>query len=203
MTTHASIDIETMSTRANAVVLSVGICFFEDTKIQPFDEIVQNGIELFFDQKIQTDSGRRIDAKTMMWWKEQGEEAQRCLNPTDVIHPREFYRHFESFCMKADMNMGWVQRYCKWYVRGPTFDISIMDDLFADHNVTPPWKYYLVRDIRTWLDDYGLEDNLQLRKPPQMIPHNALHDAAFDAWQMQQFMHIPPDQLDVQEKIRK
>lgn len=197
MTVHASMDIETLSTRAQAVVLSIGMCFFDDAKVQTFDEIVDSGIELFFDRDSQVEKGRHIMPSTIQWWNQQGEEARRVLEAEDVITPRDFYPHFEAFCEKSGLNSNWVKKYCKWYIRGPHFDISITDNLFEDYNVDTPWKYFKVRDIRTWLECNGLEDNAKLVKPSSMVAHNALHDAAFDAYMMQQVLHNPLDKLEL------
>lgn len=202
MTVLASIDIETLSTRGNAVVLSIGICFFDDEKWQPFDDIVKNGIELFFCQETQKTDGRHVMASTIEWWEQQGDKAQRCLNPESPIHPREFYQYFEAFCERSGQNINWVTRNAKWVCRGPQFDVAIMESLFFDYNVSPPWKYYKVRDIRTWLECHGLEDNLKLKKPANMVAHNALHDAAFDAYMMLEVLHKPVDQLELDMKER-
>jgi hypothetical protein len=193
-------DIETLATTAGAVVLSIGLCFFDDEKEQDFDEIVSNGVELFFDRDEQRN--RFIDPKTIEWWGKQGEAARRCLEPAEVIKPRDMHTHLEACCSKLDLNYNWVKKYCRWFTRGPHFDIAIMDSLLNDHNVSSPWKYYLVRDIRTWLECNGLPDNLKLEKPDSMIAHNALHDAAFDAWMLQQVSFRPTEQLNIHQKER-
>ena len=139
---------------------------------------------------------------TLDWWQQQGEKAKRCFEPEETISPREFHPALESICQSQDLSYNWVKKYCRWFTRGPHFDIAIMDSLFDDYGVTPPWKYFKVRDIRTWLECNGLEDNLKLVKPATMIPHNALHDAAFDAYMLQQCKHRPYDELDIEEKKR-
>ena len=200
MTVHLSVDIETMSTRANAVVLSIGLCLFDDSKTQSFEEIVDSGVELFFDADEQIEKyNRHVSPSTLDWWKQQGEEARRCFEPEETITPREIHSHFEAMCDKADLHLNWFRKHGKTYSRGNSFDIGITDDLFADYGVTPIWKYYNVRDIRTWLECHGLESNLKLVKPDSMIPHNALHDAAFDAYMMQQCLHVPFDKLNKEE----
>ena len=203
--TAVSMDIETLSTRANAVVLSVGICLFDIKKVQSFDEIVEGGIELFFDTQAQVDAGRHIDQSTLDWWSKQGEAAQRVLNvdPAQQIHPRKFYGVFEKFCGDNVIQVAFLQNKARWFARGPTFDMSIMDDMFRDFNVTSPWKYWLVRDIRTHLEALGLNTNLQLTRPKNMIHHNALHDAAYDVWALQQMLHVPTDKLPIEEKYKK
>ena len=204
MTITASMDIETMSTRTNAVVLSIGICFFDDEREQTFDEIVESGVELFFDAEEQAEQkGRHIDPSTLEWWSQQGEKARRCFQPEVTISPRELHGLLEEKCNEQELSYNWVMKYCRWFTRGPHFDIAIMDSLFADYNVTAPWKFFKVRDIRTWLECNGLEDNIKLMKPDTMIAHNALHDAAFDAYMMQQCLHRPYHELLLETKERK
>lgn len=195
---NCSVDIETLSTRASAVVLSLGVCLFDDTKMQPFDELVKQGTEIFFCREAQ--ANRHVSPSTLEWWSTQGDDARRVLEPQEVIKPRDFHGFFEAFCEQQDVSYNWLRKYGRWYSRGNAFDIAIMDDLFADHNVASPWKYFKVRCIRTWLECNGLEDNAKLVKPEGMIAHNALHDAAFDAWMMQQVIHRPLDELEIVEK---
>lgn len=200
MTTTASIDIETLSTRAGAVVLSFGVCFFDDEKEQPFEDIVASGIELFFCPHKQKEMGRHVMHSTLKWWDEQGEGARRVLEPQETVSPRDLHPILEAHAAAQGLNYNWVKKECRWFSRGNSFDFGIMEDLLADYNVSSPWKYYKVRDIRTWLECHGLPDNLKLEKPPGMVAHNALHDAAFDAWMMQQVLHHPLESLKTAER---
>lgn len=193
-----SMDIETLHTCAKSVVLSLGFCVFDDEKEQTFDEIVNDGVEVFFNVEDQLAKGRLISNSTMEWWGQQGEDARRVLAAEDTITPREFFdKVFYPYLERMDMHQAWAMKNCRWVTRGPHFDIAIMDDLFLDYNVTSPWKYYNIRDIRTWLECHGMPDNLKLVKPQSMVAHNALHDAAFDAWMMQQVKHKPLEDLDI------
>jgi hypothetical protein len=198
MTIQVCVDIETLSKRANAVVLSMGVCFFDDERLQPFDELVAHGMELFFCRDAQ--SSRHIDPGTIDWWAQQGDAARRVLEAQEVIEPRDFHRHLEAHCEKVGVNYNWVRKYGRWFSRGNAFDIAILDDMFADHNVASPWKYYKVRCVRTWLECHGLEDNAKLVKPAAMIAHNALHDAAFDAAMIQTVLHVPEDQWEIDKR---
>lgn len=197
-----SMDIETLSTNGNAIVLSIGICFFDDSVMQPFSDIVDSGMEIFFNVEEQVELGRHKSPSTQSWWESQGEEARRVLTAEHTINPREFYDVYTSELVKHDLHQNWLTKHGRWFTRGPHFDIAIMDSLFGDYNVSPPWKYYNVRDIRTWLECHGMPDNLKLVRPDGMVAHNALHDAAFDAWMMQQVTHKRLDELDIQEYLR-
>lgn len=194
---QVTLDIETLDTRASAIVLSFGYSFFDPRKDEPFEDIVARGTEIFFDVGEQIEKGRTHSESTLEWWKQQGEKAQRCLAATNMTNIRDIHTVFEQSCEKNGLNVNWVKKHAKWICRGPHFDIAILEDLFSDFNVATPWRYYNVRDIRTWLECRGLPDNLKLVKPESMIPHNALHDAAFDAWMMQQVLNKDLSDLDV------
>ena len=203
--TNVSLDIETLSTRGDAVVLSLGICIFELNRMQSFDEIVDKGTEMFFDPEEQISRGRHVSNDTMEWWGKQGEDARRVLDsPKELqINPRQFFSAFDVFCQTKDINMAYLQNQARWFARGPTFDMSILESLFGSYNVSTPWKFWLVRDIRTHLEALGLDTSIQLRRPKNMVHHNALHDAAYDVWALQQLLHKPFDKLDIEEKKRE
>lgn len=194
---QVTVDIETMDTRASAIVLSMGYSFFDPMKNEPFMDIVNRGEEVFFEVGEQTAKGRTHSQSTLEWWMSQSDAAQRCLAPDSMLNVRDFYTVFEASCEKNGLNVNWVKKHAKWVCRGPHFDIAILESLFDDFNMATPWKYYNVRDIRTWLECNNLPDNLKLVKPEDMIAHNALHDAAFDAWMIQQINTQPFEALHV------
>jgi hypothetical protein len=203
MSKVAVVDIETLAIETNAVILSCGICIVDITKTEPFKDIVLNGINIYFDQTTQKEKGRTASKSTLEWWEKQGEKAKDCIDNDNKIQIRDFYGVFDKFC--TDVGLGdspyhTDRKKLRWFARGPHFDIAKLESMFSDFNVTPPWKYYNVRDIRTWLECNGLPDNLKLIKPPEMIPHNSLHDAAFDGWMMQQVL-FNKENLNVDNRV--
>lgn len=189
-----SFDIETLSVNKNAAVLSFGFVVVDITKDQSFDELIENGVEFLFDTSLQVN--RHVSQSTRQWWSEQGAEAQRVLEPGAAARD---HRKIFTLIEEAGFNPAELSTF-NWYARGPGFDQAILESLWEMDGISPPWKFYKMRDIRTWLECHGLADNTKLKKPPGMIHHNAMHDAAFDAWMMLQVLHKKPLELDISKK---
>lgn len=176
-------DMETMSTKPNAVVLSLGLLAV-DSKSDPdemdFDDLVNDGIELKFDARSQVANGRHVEKDTMEWWKTQGEEAKRVLKPQPTDIPfSEIIESINNFFEEKNLNM----KRTKFYCRGPDFDFSILKDLYWQANAEIPIKYWNVRDTRTVIDTLLGSDAkfvYKMDNPPSFIHHNALHDCAMD-----------------------
>lgn len=177
-------DIETVGIRKTSGILSIGIVPFDPEIDTSFEELVANGFEIKFDLEAQFKAGCTYDESTMKWWSEQNEAAQRVLEPSDQdFHPLQFFEVIDEHWSLPAMNQA------RWFFRGPHFDAAMVEHMFGCFNLSTPWKYYKVRDIRTWLECNGLPDNLKLEAPEGFIPHDAVHDAAFDAWMLLQIVH--------------
>lgn len=172
---HVMFDIETLSTEKNAVVISVGLTAFNFASLLEFDGYVANGLHLKLD--VSEQDKRHRSRSTMDWWADQGPDASRVLSPmpTDLS--------FEAF---SELVLSWmvnnaVNDDSSWYCRGPHFDAAILEDLYGDFRTATPFHYGAVRDSRTFFDHFEKE---KLEPPENMIPHNGLHDAAWEAHQM-------------------
>ena len=72
MSTHAMIDIETLGTLPESVILSVGGVKFDPfTSNEPHD-----GKHWKLDADSQTEKGRFVDDKTLEWWAKQDQAIQ-------------------------------------------------------------------------------------------------------------------------------
>jgi hypothetical protein len=147
------IDIETLSLRPNAVILSVGA--------------VADSGETFYTELnwgAQSDT-RHVDARTAIWWGKQTEQAP-LLGEV-----------FLWDCLE-DLNY-WLADYDKdklyIWARGPQFDIVILEDAYRECGIVIPWKYKNVRDVRTAL---ALSTVTDLFDPTRK--HHALDDAIAD-----------------------
>lgn len=176
----AVLDTETLGLRTSSIILSIGVTVFDDSKVDSFEDLVNSGINIFIDRKIQEDAGRTFDQSTLQWWKDQGPEAQKALNQQGVS-PAQAAILLEAYANSFPV----PRKHLKWYCRGPQFDIAKIEDMFAMFETTSPWHYRKPRCSRTWLDEHGIDDNVKLERPAGMIPHNSLHDAAFEAYMMQ------------------
>ena len=186
MTKHAVVDIETGGKKAGCIVFSVGITIFDGDKMNSFDELRAQGIEVILNTKVQVDKGLAVDPRTMAWWAKQGPEAQKVINPDNPLDPEKFYSLVESIGTPYSFSA------MKWYARGPTFDMTILEAMLEKFGVSPPWKYWAVRDSRTVYDEHNI-DYLAVENPDDMILHNALDDAAWDAYMLQRTWNNPDE----------
>jgi len=176
----AVLDTETLSLRTSAVILSVGLTVFDDAKVDSFEDLVNTGLNIFIDQGVQVSAGRHVDPKTVDWWSKQGKEASTVLTAKGMLPKIVVFRINQYLAAK-----GLNKKHLKWYCRGPQFDIAKLDDLFFQFNLESPWHYRKPRCSRTWLDEHGVDDDVKFERPEGMIPHDALHDSAFEAYMMQ------------------
>ena len=78
------LDIETLGSVNNSVVLSVGMVAVDSKHDYTFKELIENGYYAKLDVQSQVDSGRKIHKDTVDWWSTQGHEAKHVLKPLDT-----------------------------------------------------------------------------------------------------------------------
>lgn len=168
MATHGMIDLETLSTRPDATVLTVGAIKFDPyTEQEP-----HNGLYLRLNVDEQSDLNRHVDNGTLEWWGKQDEKIrEEALGDEDRVPLTEFVRQLNKWCVGLD----------ELWCQGPLFDYAILQNLYAQLNTPVPWNYWQIRDSRTL---FGMlpEDP---RKSIQMDLHNALADCYFQAKSVQ------------------
>lgn len=173
----ALLDIETLGTHADSVVLSVGIVAVDSTKDYTYDELIKNGFYKTLQVKPQVDAGRSIQKSTLDWWGTQGTDAMSVLKPSsdDIHHTKlieDIIDYFDS--------MGVNKKTVKVYARGSHFDFSILHDLFRKtcgiDQDKMPWNFWNIHDSKTVIETL-LDKRIDV-KPEGFIHHNALHDAA-------------------------
>ena len=64
MTTHAMIDLETLSTRPDATIVTLGAIKFNPHTV----EEPHTGLYIRFNVDEQSDLGRHVDDGTLEWW---------------------------------------------------------------------------------------------------------------------------------------
>lgn len=159
------IDIETLSIKDTAAVISIGACFF-DTKTKEIGAKFSMNLKL--DEQLKN---RTVDADTLKWWFTQSDAAKRVFSeealPTDIV--------LKTFAAWVLANAR-VEEVRPWG-NGATFDISILENLFRQYNIDPPWVFWNVRDLRTFRE--YVAGNAKVTKLG--IDHNALDDAMSQA----------------------
>lgn len=158
------LDLETLSTRPNAVILSLGAVKFDpySTRID-----VDEGINVRIDVDEQTELGRHVQQETIDWWATQPKEVQEeAFGESQRISLAELIKRLNKFLVGAD-NI-WCQ--------GPVFDIAILEDLYRQLGIPTPWQFWQIRDSRTLFGVHG-----DPRDRNREGAHNALVDCCYQA----------------------
>lgn len=174
-------DYETLGQNPNAApVLSVAIYAFDDNDIHEhcditIKQIVADSVFAKFDVAEQiTKYNKEIDPSTVEWWRQQSKEAQKILQPSseDISIsklPQLFADAGSSMCERV-------------YTRGNTFDPIFTTQICRDLNVSEPYDWWTIRDMRSLIEGMsygsGIKNNFM---PPTVNDHDVvLHDPRYD-----------------------
>ena len=163
------LDLETLSTKPNAVILSMGA-----VKFDPYTSFidVDEGMDVKVDVDGQTAIGRDVQEETLNWWSTQPPEVQEAaLGESDRLPLADFIKRINKFLVGAD------QIWCQ----GPAFDIVILEDLYRQLGIPTPWQFWQIRDSRTLFGVHG-----DPRDKNRQGAHNALMDCCYQAMGVQE-----------------
>ena len=186
MTTHFTIDTETLSKSANGVVLSLSIVPFDfEEEGVTFKKLLKRGINLKMSVSEQVKTyKRKLCKETMDWWADQSPEARQILKalPTD-LSVVETLDAFEQFLSDHgyEKNDSWL------FARGTVFDFAKLETLYENVERPIPYKYNMVNDLRTMVNCFtGAKDGKFDTGGDRtgFVHHNSLHDAASDSMTM-------------------
>lgn len=159
--TDVMIDLETLATCADAVIVSIGA-----VKFDRYNHIDDKA--LYTAVAIGSQPGRRMTTDTVAWWMQQSDEARSVFFDPDK-HTLE--EALAELC-------GWMDdpKYHVWS-NGADFDIPIVIHAMEQLGIVPTWKFYNHRCFRTLKTLFP-----NVAKPPfEGVKHNALADAAQQA----------------------
>ena len=164
MATHATIDLETIDTRPQSTVLSLGA-----VKFNPLDDSEPHS-EMYF--KISIDDqdrlGRTASDDTIEWWGKQDPKImEEAFDQEGAITVEEALSKINKFVVGVDILWG----------QGYGFDYTIIEDMYRSLGKPIPYNFWQVRDSRT-LFSVCKEDP---RKKIQSDLHNALADAYYQS----------------------
>jgi hypothetical protein len=165
MKTFAMIDIETMSTSPEAVILTVGAVKFDphSTAMPHSDFYIKP------DVNEQIALGRHVDDNTLKWWINQNPDVrEEAFDLNDRISLKEFAEKLNEY-------MSGVHQI--WY-HGATFDMVIIENLLDQISAKRSWKFWQMRDSRTFFDVMPSDPRKDF---DQGQLHNSLADARVQA----------------------
>lgn len=162
--THISLDLETLSTSPNAVILSIGAVAFNLEK-----RIVYSDRSFFtclgIDEQISR--GAHINDSTVKWWISQATEAKNDWIEFDHRYSAQVQvRQFANWCSKHSMDSTYI------WSHGASFDVPIMETCFDRFDIPIPWNFRNIRDTRTLFHYF---------KPKKEVGGGTKHTALADA----------------------
>jgi len=171
---NVMIDLETLGTGDDAMVISIGAVGFELELTTKEGDQLSRGFEIAIDPLIAVGE---IDASTAIWWMHQSKEAQdstfsganKGISSQRALLFLDNYLH--NYTIGKDVRV---------WANGPTFDLTKLERLFKKFEMPLPWKYSAGRDVRTMRQlDYELDLDAEL--PEEGVGHNCLDDAIWQA----------------------
>jgi hypothetical protein len=163
------LDIETLSTRPDAVVLTIGAI-----KFSPFADDIDatNGFYTRIDVDEQIGMGRHISEDTIQWWgKLPAEVREDAMGEHNRDSVEKALAGLNKFLVGSE-NI-WVQ--------GPVFDIATLENLYRQMLMPPPWHFWNIRDSRTLFGVHG-----DPRQKNHQHAHNAMIDCVIQGKAIQQ-----------------
>ena len=172
---HIMIDIETMGTRPNAPILSIGACRFTP-------EAIEDTFYRRINLQSSVDAGGIIDADTLLWWLKQSDAARLEITQPDTTL-RSALEDFATWVTRdQDLQGVWGN--------GASFDNVLLTEAYKRLGMSAPWPFRLDRCYRT------IKNQLPAPYVQEGEAHNALDDAVA---QTKHLIHIWEAQRELQE----
>ena len=170
------LDLETLSTRPNAVILSLGAVIFDPHSLsQP-----KAWLSLKFDVDEQIAHGRDVQDDTLAWWSRQSPEViELSMGEKDRESVTSALEKFTKFVLHAD----------EIWSQGPVFDIVMLENIYSQYQMHVPWPYWKIRDSRTLFKVLNHDPRSELRGA-SASHHDALDDAVIQALAVQQCFQL-------------
>jgi len=189
---HIMLDIETLATRSDAAIISIGGCVFSLDKDAPLagsdpDDTFLVSVNQDFYQNPWF-AEYFVDPSTVEWWDGQGQAAQEALSinlvetPGDALDVMD--RFFERVGFKRNFNFDGDRVWAN-----PTaFDCVIIRNAASIERSSDnavPWHYRQETCLRTvfWMNN----DQPRRDRDTDLVAHRADHDAIAQARALQDF----------------
>ncbi|RMG25955.1 MAG: 3'-5' exoribonuclease [Methanobacteriota archaeon] len=164
---HCMLDLETLSVKPNAAIISIGAVQFDPFSIGAIGDTFYSPVSV----KSCVKAGLDISKSTVDWWEKQSNEAKIVLSEASKPDAPELYDVLLAFS-KWYREHGFVAL----WGQGSDFDNVILRSAYDALGLSAPWKYTenrCYRTIRSLAPDVAIER--------EGIYHNALDDAIYQA----------------------
>lgn len=139
------LDLETLSTRSNALILSIGAVQFDTATGRLGKAFYQ-----LLDSQPWIDKFH-IDLDTFRWWLSQTIEARSLLVDGRRVWLNDGLTQFSAFVAESGGEE------CQVWGNGASFDNSILKNAYESFGTAAPWKYSGDRCFRTFRGLYGAQ----------------------------------------------
>lgn len=173
---HIMLDIETLSTTSNSLVLSIGAVPFDLKSVYK-----PHGVHLTLNWQEQLDLGREVSESTLRFWLNQSSGARKAVLSGTGSKLKPALTKLSAMIEKH------LDRDSGIWGKGPDFDVVIVNSLFKAAKMPTPWKFWQSRDVRTAL---MYSEAFDTKEPISHISHNALSDAIYQATQVRKFLNF-------------
>lgn len=178
---HIMVDLETLSTRTNARILSIGAVKFNTAQgvyAEFYRAVYAPPIEQL--RLFNTAGGFDVSHSTLEWWGGQSEEARKVFNDPDALFIDSALMAFTSWALHHD-----DKKDVKLWGNGASFDNAILSTAYALCGLEQPWAFWNDRCYRT-------VKNLHKDVPflHTGTHHNALDDAISQACHLLEMTEI-------------
>ncbi len=176
---HVSIDIESLDTGTNAVILSVGAAFFD---FEEHDEVtIKDTLHVGLSVEEQLKLGRTISDRTWRFWVDELTKMHKSPFPDKMMDPQQAMVVLGNWLTKIKRHeterLGKTVRIMVW-CRGPQFDFVNLNSLCHQVKLPDlPVQYSSVRDARTFCAGLTHEQRDDLTASLGLCPHSAVDDA--------------------------
>lgn len=168
------VDIESLDLGPRSAILQVGVIAF------PIDdpETVQRKVDQYFPIQPQLALGRTVSFDTVLWWMNQDDKARERFIDNKGNDMDELTALVRSVHRKiGEMIESVGPTSVEVWAKGPQLDTVNMETLFSDCGLDTPWRYDVVRDLRTLMALAGV--HTADVDSSGIVPHVAVSDCQF------------------------
>lgn len=143
------IDIEALGTSPDSIILTIGAQVFDTGQFGWYEDKVLNPVSQqhytpFMNVRVDVDEqyllNRKTDDDTMAWWGKQSPEAiTEAFSEENRISLNE--------ALDQLIELAWPCKHI--WSKGPTYDITILENAMKASKRKLPWKFWSIRDCRT------------------------------------------------------
>jgi len=176
MSTHISLDIETLSTHKNAVVASIGACrVTKDGLVEHTESDFYCRVEI----QGQIDAGRHVSEDTLRFWMDQDRSTRADTFNGPALSPGEALCALRNYILQTEIEGVWT--------KGPAVDGAILESLAEQFAFETAWHFRDHRDIRTLDAVIEMSGNSELQfawyeaQNDCALSNGAVHNALDDA----------------------